>query len=92
MVHYIIDTKVGVNRNGPFTICNDSATGNMRIWKIFCTNHYENISENKDEHIIFVTSNGKIRKNNLEDFSSINTSGKIAMKLEQNDKIAGVQI
>ncbi len=52
----------------------------------------ENISEKKDHHIIFVTSNGKIRKNNLEDFSSINTSGKIAMKLDQNDKIAGVQI
>ena len=52
----------------------------------------ENISENKDEHIIFVTSNGKIRKNNLDDFSSINTSGKIAIKLDQNDMIAGVQI
>ena len=52
----------------------------------------ENITEKNDHHIIFVTSNGKIRKNNLEDFSSINTSGKIAMKLDQNDKIAGVQI
>ena len=37
-------------------------------------------------------SNGKIRKNNLEDFSSINTSGKIAMKLDSNDKIVGVKI
>ena len=52
----------------------------------------ENISEKKDHHLIFATSNGKIRKNNLEDFSSINASGKIAMKLEQDDKIAGVQI
>ncbi len=52
----------------------------------------EDISEKKDHHLIFVTSNGKIRKNNLEDFSSINTAGKIAMKLDQNDKIAGVQI
>ena len=52
----------------------------------------ENISENKDHHLIFVTSNGKIRKNNLEDFSSINASGKIAMKLDQGDKISGVQI
>ena len=42
--------------------------------------------------IVFATSNGKIRKNNLEDFSSINTSGKIAMKLDANDKIAGVKI
>ena len=52
----------------------------------------ESISEKKDHHLIFVTSNGKIRKNNLEDFSSINTAGKIAMKLDQDDKIAGVQI
>ena len=52
----------------------------------------ENVSDNKDYHLIFVTSNGKIRKNNLDDFSSINAAGKIAMKLDQNDKIAGVQI
>ena len=43
-------------------------------------------------HIIFATAKGKIRKNNLEDFSSINTSGKIAMKLDNNDKIVGVKI
>ena len=52
----------------------------------------EDISQKKDHHLIFVTSNGKIRKNNLEDFSSINAAGKIAMKLDQDDKIAGVQI
>ena len=43
-------------------------------------------------HIIFATSKGKIRKNNLEDFSSINASGKIAMKLDNDDKIIGVKI
>tara|TARA_B100002051_G_scaffold272993_1_gene310873 strand:+ start:504 stop:3074 length:2571 start_codon:yes stop_codon:yes gene_type:complete len=52
----------------------------------------ENVSETKNHHIIFVTSNGKIRKNNIEDFNSINASGKIAIKLDQNDKIAGVKI
>ena len=52
----------------------------------------ENIAEKNDHHLIFVTSKGKIRKNNLEDFSSINAAGKIAIKLDQNDKIAGVQI
>ena len=46
----------------------------------------------KGMYIIFATSNGKIRKNNLGDFSSINTSGKIAMKLDSNDKIVGVKI
>jgi len=48
--------------------------------------------DKKNMHIIFATSKGKIRKNNLEDFSSINASGKIAMKLDSDDKIIGVQI
>ena len=52
----------------------------------------ENESEWKNYQIVFATSNGKIRKNNLEDFSSINVSGKIAMKLDTNDKIIGVKI
>ena len=52
----------------------------------------EEKSELKDLHILFATAQGKIRKNNLEDFSSINTSGKIAMKLDPNDKIIGVKI
>ena len=46
----------------------------------------------KDYQIIFATANGKVRKNSLEDFESINTSGKIAMKLDNNDKIVGVKI
>jgi len=52
----------------------------------------EDESEWKKLHIVFATANGKVRKNNLEDFSSINTSGKIAMKLDSNDKIIGVKI
>ena len=45
-----------------------------------------------DYQIIFATSKGKVRKNSLEDFASINASGKIAMKLDVNDKIVGVKI
>ena len=52
----------------------------------------EETSDKKGMHIIFATAKGKIRKNNLEDFSSINTSGKIAMKLDDGDKIVGVKI
>ena len=52
----------------------------------------EEKTELKDMHIVFATSQGKIRKNSLEDFSSINASGKIAMKLDSNDKIVGVKI
>ncbi len=48
--------------------------------------------DKKNMHIIFATSKGKIRKNNLEDFLSINASGKIAMKLDSDDKIIGVKI
>ncbi len=52
----------------------------------------DNESEWKNLCIVFATAKGKVRKNNLEDFSSINTSGKIAMKLDSNDKIVGVKI
>jgi len=52
----------------------------------------ENEKDSKEYQIVFATSQGKIRKNSLEDFSSINASGKIAMKLDNNDKIIGVKI
>ena len=52
----------------------------------------ESETETKNLHIIFATALGKVRKNSLEDFSSINASGKIAMKLDNNDKIVGVKI
>jgi DNA gyrase subunit A len=52
----------------------------------------EDQSEWKNLQIVFATSMGKIRKNNLDDFSSINSAGKIAMKLDNNDKIIGVKI
>jgi len=46
----------------------------------------------KNLQIVFATANGKVRKNSLEDFSTINAAGKIAMKLDSNDKIVGVKI
>ena len=52
----------------------------------------EEESELKNYQIVFATAQGKIRKNSLEDFTSINSSGKIAMKLDTNDKIVGVKI
>ena len=42
--------------------------------------------------VIFATAKGNVRKNSLEDFLNINNSGKIAMKLDQDDKIIGVKI
>ena len=52
----------------------------------------EDESEWKKLMVIFATSKGYVRKNTLEDFVNINNSGKIAMKLEQDDKIIGVKI
>ena len=46
----------------------------------------------KNLQIVFATAKGKVRKNSLEDFSTINSAGKIAMKLDPNDKIVGVEI
>ncbi len=52
----------------------------------------EDENEWKNLKIIFVTSKGNVRKNSLEDFINISSSGKIAMKLSENDKIVGVKI
>ena len=52
----------------------------------------EDVSEWKNLMVIFATAKGNIRKNTLEDFVNINNSGKIAMKLDQDDKIIGVKI
>ena len=52
----------------------------------------EDESEWKKLMVVFVTAKGNVRKNTLEDFSNINNSGKIAMKLDQDDKIIGVKI
>ena len=40
----------------------------------------------------FFNSKRECSKNSLEDFININNSGKIAMKLDQDDKIIGVKI
>ncbi len=51
----------------------------------------ENDSEWQKLYVVFVTAKGKVRKNSLIDFLNINASGKIAMKLDENDKIIGVE-
>ena len=52
----------------------------------------EDEGEWKNLMVVFATSKGNVRKNSLEDFVNINNSGKIAMKLDQDDKIIGVKI
>ena len=43
-------------------------------------------------NVMFATRSGDVRRNELSDFSSIKANGKIAMKLEEGDRIVGVQI
>ena len=52
----------------------------------------EDEAEWKNLIVVFATAKGNVRKNTLEDFVSINNSGKIAMKLDQDDRIIGVKI
>jgi len=52
----------------------------------------ENQNEWKKLYVIFATEKGKVRKNSLEDFANIQSTGKIAMKLDPDDKIIGVKI
>jgi DNA gyrase subunit A len=43
-----------------------------------------------DMFIMFATAEGNVRRNRLSDFTSVMANGKIAMKLEGNDKLVGV--
>jgi DNA gyrase subunit A len=43
-----------------------------------------------DYDIMFATSSGDVRRNKLSDFATVNRAGKIAMKLEGEDRMVGV--
>jgi DNA gyrase subunit A len=42
--------------------------------------------------VMFATNGGTVRRNKLSDFIEVRQNGKIAMKLEVNDRIIGVQV
>lgn len=48
--------------------------------------------ECKDMSIMFATSQGNIRRNSLMDFVNVQSNGKIAMKLDEGDKLINVRI
>ena len=50
----------------------------------------ENESEWSKLHVVFATTSGDVRRNELSDFVNINRNGKIAMKLDPGDGIVGV--
>ncbi len=43
-------------------------------------------------HIFFATAKGNVRRNDLSDFHDIRTSGKIAIRLDEGDKLIGVHV
>ncbi len=43
-------------------------------------------------HVIFATRSGNVRRNKLSDFQRVNRNGKIAMKLDEGDRIIGVRV
>ncbi|MZR21268.1 DNA gyrase subunit A [Sneathiella chungangensis] len=42
--------------------------------------------------VMFATAKGNVRRNQLSDFSNVKSNGKIAMKLDEDDQLIGVQI
>jgi DNA gyrase subunit A len=46
----------------------------------------------KDLDIMFATTSGKVRRNNLSDFKNIRSNGLIAMKLEGQEELVSVKI
>ncbi len=49
-------------------------------------------AEWQGQHIMFATSLGNVRRNDLADFTNIKANGKIAMKLAEGDQLVGVAL
>ncbi|MDR1267847.1 MAG: DNA gyrase subunit A [Holosporales bacterium] len=49
-------------------------------------------AEQETQNIVFATSHGTIRRNRLSDFLNIRSNGKIAMKLEEGERLIAVAI
>lgn len=52
----------------------------------------ENEADCKDFSIMFSTSSGMVRRNSLMDFVNVQSNGKIAMKLDDDDRLINVRI
>jgi DNA gyrase subunit A len=52
----------------------------------------ESKEERENLNLIFATKNGLVRRSGMESFESINSSGKIAMGLNEGDELIGVKI
>ena len=47
--------------------------------------------ENQEKYLILATKQGLIKRTNLEEFENIRTTGKICIKLKENDELIGVK-
>ena len=52
----------------------------------------ENENECENMSVMFATAQGNVRRNNLADFVNVHANGKIAMKLDDGDKLINVRI
>ncbi len=52
----------------------------------------EKEEECENQTVMFATASGGVRRNRLSDFYNVNANGKIAMKLDEGDKLIGVEI
>lgn len=52
----------------------------------------ESQEECGDQTVMFATASGGVRRNRLTDFYNVQSNGKIAMKLDEGDKLIGVEI
>lgn len=52
----------------------------------------ENEEECKNLSIMFATASGNVRRNSLMDFVNVQSNGKIAMKLDEGDKLINVML
>ncbi len=52
----------------------------------------ENEEDWRELYVMFATAAGNVRRNSVQDFSNVMSNGKIAMKLDEGDRIVGVAL
>ncbi|MEX2650113.1 MAG: DNA gyrase subunit A [Alphaproteobacteria bacterium] len=52
----------------------------------------EDEATSRDLHVMFATASGHVRRNMMADFESVPSNGKIAIKLDEGDRLVGVAI
>ncbi|AHX11833.1 DNA gyrase, A subunit [Neorickettsia helminthoeca str. Oregon] len=49
------------------------------------------LRSSEDENLIFLTAQGKIKRNSMSDFNYVPTNGKVAIKLNEDDRLIAVK-